>query len=62
MSRVRIDTDRTSQANRATASLEALSTDLEQTIALLEKKSKILDKDSGSAANQKMLRGLLEKL
>ncbi|KAI1791696.1 hypothetical protein LXA43DRAFT_1010113 [Ganoderma leucocontextum] len=49
-------------ATRATAALEGLPTDIEQTIALLEKKAKALDKDTSAVANQKMLRGLLEKL
>ena len=48
-----------SKAARASAELEALSTDVERTIAVLEKKSKTLDKDSASAANQKMLRNLV---
>ena len=51
-----------SQATRAAAALEGLPTDVEQMIALLEKKAKVLDKDASAAANQKMLRGLLEKL
>ena len=51
-----------SEATRAAAALEGLPTDVEQTIALLEKKAKALDKDTSAAANQKMLRGLLEKL
>ena len=50
------------EATRATGALETMSADVEQTIALLEKKSKAIDKDSSSSANQKMLRGLLEKL
>ena len=50
------------KASRAEAALEALSTDVEQTIAALEKKSKALDKDTSAAANQKMLRELLGKL
>ena len=50
------------EAARATAALEGLPADIEQTIALLEKKAKALDKDTSSAANQKMLRGLIEKL
>ena len=50
------------EATRATAALEGLPADIEQTIALLEKKAKALDKDTSSAANQKMLRGLIEKL
>ncbi|KAI0807933.1 hypothetical protein C8Q74DRAFT_1363381 [Fomes fomentarius] len=49
-------------ATRATGALETLSADVEQTIALLEKKSKVMDKESASSVNQKMLRGLLEKL
>ncbi|KAI0647569.1 hypothetical protein C8Q79DRAFT_907113 [Trametes meyenii] len=49
-------------ASRATAVLDALPTDVEQTIALLEKKCKALEKDTGAASNQKLLRGLLEKL
>ncbi|KAI0672696.1 hypothetical protein C8Q78DRAFT_1020893 [Trametes maxima] len=49
-------------ASRATASLDALPTDMEQAIALLEKKSKALEKDTSAASNQKLLRGLLEKL
>nr|VWP00300.1 Tryptophan synthase (EC [Ganoderma boninense] len=52
----------TSEATRAAAALEGLPTDVEQTIALLEKKAKALDKDTSAAANQKMLRGLLEKM
>ena len=51
-----------SEATRAAAALEGLPADMEQTIALLEKKAKALDKDTSAAANQKMLRGLLEKL
>ncbi|KAM5538008.1 hypothetical protein V8D89_008205 [Ganoderma adspersum] len=51
-----------SEATRAAAALEGLPADMEQTIALLEKKAKGLDKDTSAAANQKMLRGLLEKL
>ena len=50
------------EAARATAALEGLPADIEQTIALLEKKAKALDKDTSSATNQKMLRGLIEKL
>ena len=50
------------EAARATTALEGLPADVEQTIALLEKKAKALDKDTSSAANQKMLRGLIEKL
>ncbi|TBU35436.1 hypothetical protein BD311DRAFT_707386 [Dichomitus squalens] len=50
------------EAARATAALEGLPLDVEQTIVLLEKKAKALDKDSSASANQKMLRGLLEKL
>ncbi|KAH9900842.1 hypothetical protein C8Q73DRAFT_220958 [Cubamyces lactineus] len=49
-------------AARATEALDALPTDVEQTIALLEKKAKAMEKDSSAASNQKMLRGLLEKL
>ncbi|KAH9848870.1 hypothetical protein C2E23DRAFT_785223 [Lenzites betulinus] len=49
-------------ASRANAALEALPGDLEQTIALLEKKSKAVEKDTASTSNQKILRGLLEKL
>ncbi|KAI0351488.1 hypothetical protein OH77DRAFT_1506466 [Trametes cingulata] len=49
-------------ADRATAALDALPGDLEQTIASLDKKSKAMEKDNSAANNQKMLRGLLEKL
>ena len=49
-------------ASRASAAFEGLSADVEDTIARLDKKSKSLDKDNSSAANQKMLRTLLEKL
>ncbi|KAI0820231.1 hypothetical protein BC628DRAFT_1398746 [Trametes gibbosa] len=49
-------------ASRANAALDALPDDLEQTIALLEKRSKVVEKDNSSTSNQKILRGLLEKL
>ncbi|KAI0636441.1 hypothetical protein C8Q77DRAFT_1092755 [Trametes polyzona] len=49
-------------ASRANTALAALPADLEQTIASLEKKSKAMDKDNGVASNQKLLRGLLERL
>ncbi|KAI0780403.1 hypothetical protein BD413DRAFT_1266 [Trametes elegans] len=49
-------------AARANAALDALPGDVEQTIALLEKKSKVMEKDASATANQKTLRGLLEKL
>ncbi|RPD56335.1 hypothetical protein L226DRAFT_615532 [Lentinus tigrinus ALCF2SS1-7] len=57
-----LDDDLERCASRAAGALDALSTDIEQTIAILDKKSKALDKDSSAAANQKLLRGLLEKL
>ncbi|KAI0748676.1 hypothetical protein C8Q80DRAFT_1173074 [Daedaleopsis nitida] len=57
-----LDDDLDRCATRASSALEALSVDVEQTIAVLEKKSKALDKESTTSANQKMLRGLLEKL
>lgn len=50
------------KAIRATGALETLSSDIEQTITALEKKSKAMDKDGTASANQKLLRGLLEKL
>lgn len=50
------------EATRASNALDALPGDLEQTITLLEKKSKAVEKDTGAASNQKILRGLLEKL
>ncbi|EIW51819.1 uncharacterized protein TRAVEDRAFT_67611 [Trametes versicolor FP-101664 SS1] len=49
-------------ASRASTALDALPGDLEQAIAILEKKSKAIEKDNGAASNQKILRGLLEKL
>lgn len=52
----------TPEASRASTALDALPGDLEQTIAVLEKKSKAIEKDNGAASNQKILRGLLEKL
>ncbi|KAI0695865.1 hypothetical protein C8T65DRAFT_710727 [Cerioporus squamosus] len=57
-----LDGDLERCASRAAGALEALTVDVEQTIAILDKKSKALDKDSSAAANQKMFRGLLEKL
>ncbi|KAH9928481.1 uncharacterized protein BXZ73DRAFT_90559 [Epithele typhae] len=49
-------------AARASTALEALGADVEQAISHLDKRSKSLDKDSGAAANNKMLRDMLEKL
>ncbi|RDX47013.1 hypothetical protein OH76DRAFT_1473180 [Lentinus brumalis] len=57
-----LDDDLERCATRAAGALEALSTDVEQTIAIQDKKSKALDKDSSAASNKKMIQGLLQKL
>ena len=51
------------KAERGNAAIEALPGDVEATIARLEKKSKEMDKGSGSAAaKQKILKELLQQL
>lgn len=51
------------EAERAKVAIGALPSDVEDTIARLEKKCKDMEKNSNSAASkQKMLKGLLEHL
>ncbi|THH26600.1 hypothetical protein EUX98_g7587 [Antrodiella citrinella] len=55
--------DNHAQAAAARAAVEAIPTEVEETIATLEKKSKLLEKKGNDrTSKQKMLKGLLDKL